>query len=90
MIIDVRMENVSGCEHIPDESAIHQWVTATLSGHKKPMELNIRIIDEDFGEAAESACLEKRRRARLLPIKFNPSIASHGSGDCAGARDCSH
>ena len=62
MIIDVRMEKVSGCEHIPDESAIHQWVTATLSGHKKPMELNIRIIDED-----ESATLNHQYRKKNNP-----------------------
>ena len=59
MIIDVRMKNVSGCKNIPDESAIHQWVTATLSGQKKPMELNIRIIDEN-----ESAALNHQYRKK--------------------------
>ncbi len=71
MIIDVRMKNVSGCKNIPDESAIHQWVTATLSGQKKPMELNIRIIDENESAALNHQYRKKNNPTNVLSFPAN-------------------
>lgn len=71
MIIDMCIENVSRCKNIPDESAIHQWVTTALSGHKHPMELNIRIIDEDESAALNHQYRKKNNPTNVLSFPAN-------------------
>ena len=59
MKINVDIENFSSCENIPDEIFFHRWVSASLSSQKKPLEVVIRVINED-----ESAALNNRFRKK--------------------------
>tara|TARA_R110001592_G_scaffold246427_1_gene508215 strand:- start:35092 stop:35568 length:477 start_codon:yes stop_codon:yes gene_type:complete len=62
MNLTIDMDNASCCKDIPDENAIHQWVTAALSGYKDTVELSIRVVNED-----ESAELNQRYRSKHGP-----------------------
>ena len=59
MKINVDIENFSSCKNIPDEIFFHRWVSASLSSQKKPLEVVIRVINED-----ESAALNNRFRKK--------------------------
>jgi len=59
MKVNVDIENVSSCKNIPDEIFFRRWVSASLSSQKKPLEVAIRVINED-----ESAALNYRFRKK--------------------------
>lgn len=62
MNLTIDINNASCCKEIPDEKAIHQWVSAALSGRKDIAELSIRMVDEN-----ESAELNQQYRSKQGP-----------------------
>ena len=62
MTVTVDIDNASGCDEVPDPSAMRRWVEAALAGARGEAELAVRIVTE-----AESAELNGHYRHKQGP-----------------------
>ena len=72
MNLDLAVQRQCDTVDTPDESSMHSWVAAALSGQRDAAEIAIRIVDE-----TESRMLNSRYRAKDKPtnvLSFQASV----------------
>ena len=88
MNLTIDIENVSGCDDVPDEPRMRQWVEAALnqlpaSQQRDEVELSVRIVDEFESQNLNHRYREKNKPANVLsfPSELPPELELPLLGD---------
>ena len=67
----------------PDDEAFRRWLETALSQHPEPVELVIRLVDEEEGRQLNQTYRGKERPTNVLSFPFEapPQVASPLLGD---------
>jgi probable rRNA maturation factor len=70
--IAVEVQVASKAEGIPSQQQFEDWVAAAMSETSTPVELVIRIVDEDESRALNSQFRSKDKPTNVLSFPFEP------------------